>query len=64
MSSKNLIEIIRAYQGSPSVRVEVYFKNGKVGDLGHLLLENDMFVFPGGMRLPISMVSHAEITAA
>lgn len=64
MSSKNLIEIIKAYQGSPTVRVEVFFKNGKVSDLSHLSLEQEVFVLPGGVRMPLSMVSHAEITAA
>lgn len=64
MSSKNLIDIIKAYQGSSQVKVEVYFKNGKMSELSSLSLEGNHFIFQNGTKVPYSMISHAEISAA
>jgi len=64
MSSKNLVDLICAYQGSSHVKVQIYFKNGKVGELTQYAIDRDAFVTAQGTKIPFSLISHAEIMAA
>ncbi len=64
MSSKNLVDLICAYQGSTHVKVQIFFKNGKVGELGQFSIDRDSFVTEQGAKIPFSLISHAEIMAA
>ncbi|HMB00470.1 MAG TPA: hypothetical protein VKS21_05730 [Spirochaetota bacterium] len=60
---KKLFDIIKFYQNSKDVKVEIFCKNGSTYTLDQIELKNNYFL-ANNQRVPNKMVSHAEISAA
>jgi hypothetical protein len=63
MGKRDLIELIKSFDGNNDVQVDVYFKNGDKKSLSSMSISGNLFV-SSGKEIPFSQITHAEIYSA